>query len=271
VNRGLLWKTALELRATTLLFGIALFLVEALLAFVVPQVTDQFSTQIFQLRFVQTIVRGMLGTELGPDAGPETFLTICWVHPVVLSLAWAHAMVCSTRFPAGEVERGTIDVLLSLPVSRGQALVAETLVWMGSTAGVIALGISGNLLGGLAAPPEHRIRLGAMAIVGLNLFAVNLTVGGLGWLVSAASQRRGKAITNLLIAVLGSFLLNYLAQFWSPAKSIVFLSVLNYYSPLLVLRRGAWPWSDLAVLAGVGTVLWTAALGVLARRDLSTT
>lgn len=271
MNLGLLRKAALELRWITLLFGGVLFAVEALLAFVVPQITDQFSSQLFQLRFVQGLLRAMLGTELTADAGPGVFLVICWVHPVVLSLAWAHVIVCTTRFPVGELDRGTLDVLLSLPVSRGQVLLAETLAWIGSSATVMALAVAGNLAGSQAAAPADRATPGQLVLVGINLLAVNLAVGGCGWLISAASQRHGKAILVLLGVVLVSFLLSYLGQFWAPARYAAPLSVLYYYQPLLVLRDGAWPWRDLVVLAAAFLLQWLAAYVVLRRRDLVAT
>lgn len=265
---GLLRKSAREIWPATVLFGAALFLVEALLAFVIPRIQGQFSSQLFQLKLVQTILRGMLGTEILPGAGAQTFLTLCWVHPVVLGFAWAHAIVTSTRLPAGEVDRGTIDVLLALPVARFELLVAETVTWLGSTTCVIALGICGNLLGALTAPPGERISPGALVQIGVNLGLVNCAVGSLGFLLSAAYCRRGRALTTVFIVVLASFLLNYLAQFWSPARAIVWLSVLDDYRPLVILQDGVWPWRHLGILAAVSAFCWGAAAFVLERRDL---
>lgn len=70
--------------------------------------------------------------------------------------------------------------------------------------------------------------------------------------------------------VLASYLLNSLAQFWGTAKSIAFLSLQNYYRPLLILRETAWPVTDMLVLIAVSAILWTAGVMIFARRDIYT-
>ena len=83
-------------------------------------------------------------------------------------------------------------------------------------------------------------------------------------------DRRGRAMTIVFLVLLALFLLNYLAQFWQPLEKFVVLSPLHYHRPVNVLSRGAWPWRDMAVLLGVGGVLWLAGGIVFARRDLCT-
>jgi hypothetical protein len=97
-----------------------------------------------------------------------------------------------------------------------------------------------------------------------------LAVGGLAWLVSASSNRRGPAILIVFLILLASFLLNFLAQFWEVARNVSFLGILDYYRPLYILRDGRVPWSDIGVLLTVAASLWTAAGVVFSRRDVCT-
>jgi ABC-type transport system involved in multi-copper enzyme maturation permease subunit len=188
----------------------------------------------------------------------------------VLALIWTHAIVCCTRVPAGEVDGGTIDVLLGLPVSRWQVLVSETVVWLGSSLIVIALVILGNAIGTAAADPALPPSAARRVITAVNLLCLYISVGSFAWLVSALSDRRSRAITVVFGVVLASFLLNYVAQFWSVADGVSFLSILVYYRPLVVLRDGSWPIKDMSVLLTLSVLLWFAAGIVFARRDLST-
>jgi hypothetical protein len=71
--------------------------------------------------------------------------------------------------------------------------------------------------------------------------------------------------------VVASFLINYLAQFWSPAERVELLSVLHYYRPLFVIRDGSWPWANIGTLAIAAAGLWVAGGIVTSRRDLATT
>lgn len=107
-------------------------------------------------------------------------------------------------------------------------------------------------------------------IVLVNLLCLYMVVGSFAWLMSALCDRRGKAMTIAFVAVLASFLLNYLTPFWTVAEKCSFLSVLTYYQPLFILRDGVWPWTDMAILVTISVVLWSAAGAVFARRDLCT-
>jgi ABC-type transport system involved in multi-copper enzyme maturation permease subunit len=222
------------------------------------------------MEFARGIMQAMLGTELGARMGPQMFLSMAWVHPVMLALVWAHAIVSCTRVPAGEVDRGTVDVLLGLPVSRGEVFRSETLVWLACGAAVLGAALTGNLLGSMALPVEQRPRVPDLLIVLANLFCLYVTVGGFTWLISSLNDRRGRAMTIVFLVLLALFLLNYLAEFWEPLEKLVFLSPLHYHHPVKVLGTGVWPWKDIAILLGVGGALWLAGGIIFARRDLCT-
>ena len=270
MNRGLIVRAFRELWLTTLVLGLVLMGFEAALAFTLPKFGAQMSQEWLQLDFARGIMQAMLGTAIADRIGPHMFQSMAWVHPVVLALVWAHALVCCTRVPAGEIERGTADVLLGLPVSRWEVFLSETLAWLVCGAVVLTAALAGNLLGGLALPPAERPQLARVLLVLLNLFCLYGAVGGLAWLVSSLSDRRGRAMTIVFLILLALFLLNYLAPFWPPLEKFEFLSPLHYHRPVNVLANGAWPWRDLAVLAGVGGASWFTGGVVFARRDLCT-
>jgi ABC-2 type transport system permease protein len=245
--------------------------VEFALGYVLPKFGAQMSEQWLQMSFLRGIIQAMLGSELGDRMGPQMFQSMAWVHPVPLALVWAHATICCTRVPAGEVDRGTADVLLGLPVSRWDVFFSETFVWLLGGAAILLAAFVGNTLGGLNLPPgAGRPDMACLLIVLVNLFCLYGAVGGLAWLVSALSDRRGRAMTIVFVVLLTTFLLNYLAQFWAPAERLVFLSPLHYHRPVMVFGNGAWPWKDLAVLLGAGAAMWVAGGAIFARRDLCT-
>ena len=270
MNRGLILRALRESWPTTLTLGLVLAVVESLLAFVLPKFGSQVAQEWLQLDFARGIMQAMLGTAVADRLGPQMFAAMAWVHPVVLALVWAHALVCCTRVPAGEVDRGTVDVLLGLPVSRWEIFFSETFVWLGCGLVLMAAALVGNVLGGLSLPPGQREHVSRLLVVLLNLYLLYVAVGGLAWLISAVSDRRGRAITIVFLVLLTLFLLNYLAQFWAPLEKIVFLGPLHYYRPITVLGTGAWPLRDLAVLLGAGALLWFLGGVIFSRRDLCT-
>jgi ABC-2 type transport system permease protein len=195
---------------------------------------------------------------------------MAWVHPIVLALLWAQEIIFCTRVPAGEVDRGTVDLLLSLPVSRWQVFLCESAVWLFTGLILVCSGLLGSLLGGLAADEEMRQPIGRVLIVAINFYGLYLAVGGMCWLVSSLSDHRGRAVAVVFALVLVSFLLNFLGQLWEPAHSVQFLGVLNYYRPVAILGDGVWPIADMLVLVTVGGICWLIGGVVFARRDICT-
>ena len=270
MSRGLISKTLREVWVALLLFAAGIMAFEALFAYVWPQFYEDFAGTILQVRFIQNIFKGLLGTDVGPNVGLTTFAGMAWVHPIVLSLLWGQEMIFCTRVPAGEVDRGTVDLLLGLPASRWRVFLCESAVWLFTGLVLVLSGVLGSQLGGLAAAEGMRQPIGRVLVVAANLYCLYLAVGGICWLVSSLSDHRGRAISVVFALVLVSFLLNFLGQFWEPARSVQFLGVLNYYRPVVILGEGGWPIANMLILVIVGGVCWLIGGAVFARRDICT-
>ena len=193
-----------------------------------------------------------------------------WVHPTVLSMIWAHELMYCSRVPAAEIDRGTIDFLLGLPVSRWKLFCAETIGWLVTGVFILTVGWTGHFIASRWIEAEMQPEAFASFCVMLNLFAVFLAVGGMTFLISASSDRRGRTIGIGFGILLFSFLLNFLAQFWDPAKAISFLSILEYYQPAKILETGEFPTRNVSVLTTLGLVFWCSAGFVFRRRSICT-
>lgn len=270
MNRGLWIKAVREAWLPTALFaaGVAVFM--GLVTAVLPSFHEQLQSSFLQIPFMRNILRVVLGADIGEEIGPLIVGSIVWVHPVVMSLIWAHEIVFCTRVPAAEVDRGTIDVLLALPVSRWRAYCTESAVWLVSGVVILLTGLGAHLLGLLTAGSEYTPTSDRLVAVLLNLFALYLTVGGIAYLASACSARRGRAIGTVFAVVIVSYFINALAQLWEPAKSFEYLGFMHYYRPFEILNGSGFPAGDIAVLTGVGLVCWVAGGVVFARRDICT-
>jgi len=270
MNRGLLLKTVYEAWPITMVFAAALAIVVGLLSYAIPTLFSQYSEQLLQLEFVQRIVSGLVGAELGERLSPAMLHSFVWVHPIVLSIIWAQEIAFCTRVPAGEIDRGTADFLFGLPVSRVRIYVSETVVWLGTGVVLLAAGAVGNQIGGVFLPSGFRGGSVWTAAILANVFSMYLAIGGMTLLVSAVSDRRGVAVGVAFGVVLASFLVNLLAQFWPAAERLAFLSVLNYVRPFQIVRDHAVPWGDMLLLAVVALVFWTMGAVLFTRRDIRT-
>lgn len=267
---GLIIKAYRETRLLTLLCGAGLAVFEGLVAWVFYIYQEELTGELTQIEFVQNLIQSLVGSELGGPLSPGALTSLAWVHPVVLALLLAHEITLCTRLPAGEIDRGTIDVLLSLPVSRWKTYVAETVVWLASGIVVMAFAVLGCYAGNLAVPPEARPPVERVLIVAANLYALYVSFGGMALLISACSDRRGRAVGTAFGLAVGHFLWNFLGQFWSVADRLSFLSFLDYHKPLPLLCDGVIPYADLTVLITAGSLLWLAGGIVFLRRDICT-
>ena len=102
----------------------------------------------------------------------------------------------------------------------------------------------------------------------VNLYCVYVAVGGIAFLVSAWSDRPGQAIAIVFALLLISFLFNFLAQFWGPAKQVAFLSVMQYYQPARILSSGDFPVRDVLILLAIGGTSWLLGCEILAAQHL---
>lgn len=167
---------------------------------------------------------------------------------------------------AGEEERGTLDLLLSHPVSRRRlaleklgALAAEltalTLVlWLALVVGCAAAGMDIS---------AWKLAAGCVA-----LLLLALAFGALAFLVGVATGRRGRAIALTTAVAVAAYLVNTLAPLTGALKPLRPLSPFFHYAAGDPLRHGLSGWHAL-VLAGIAVVAAVLAPLVLERRDLA--
>ncbi|MCA9035650.1 MAG: ABC transporter permease subunit [Planctomycetaceae bacterium] len=296
---GLLTKIYMEVRWPVLWFSLGLCFIMGLLTALLPKVLGDIQQIFERMPFIKPLLTALLGVDPGEQVKATMSQAFLWVHPTVLTLLWAHEVMYCTRLPAGEIDRGTIDFLLGLPVSRWKLFIAETIGWLTSGVVILGLGYAGHLLASMFLQPGMRPPAVVTLFVMCNLLAVYLAVGGFAFLISSVSDRRGRAIGVVFAVLLFTFLINFVAQFWDPLKSIstndssvanvvagagensdaatadsasgiAMLSVMDYYRPAIIIQSGAFPWSDVAVLLFFAAFSWTIAGVCLSRRSICT-
>jgi ABC-2 type transport system permease protein len=236
---------------------------------------------------------------------PTDFLSVELMHPVVLMLVSIWAVGRAAGAVAGELDRGTMELLLSQPVPRNRLILAHLIadavvipvlcvsIWAGTQAGLAVVGpfaVDYSILdklpkgpGGLAlprGPDELDVDVARQPHAILNLAALAFAVSGLTLAVSAMNRSRWRAIGIAVVVVMTMFIVNVLGQLWEGAAFLRPASVFFYYQPQRVWLREDWlvnlgeVWDGgpnvpmLAVLAGVGAVGYLVALRVFTRRDL---
>ena len=217
--------------------------------------------------WIQKFVATLVGSDAVLLTKPEGMLSVGFSHPMVWAMLLAFTFTAASASIAGEIDRGTMDLLAALPMSRS-ALYASTsaailfmgvvlcwTVWLGAIIGIRIAGL-------------FDTRTDWMAIAAANLCTTFVGIAGLSMALSAMVPRRGLAVAIAFGIVFYGFVLNFLKTMWPAIDAIGFTSFLHYYQPLIVMRDTAWAWGNMAVMTAAGVVLWTAGLIVFNRRDI---
>jgi len=268
VNLAVFRKTARETAPLLVILTAAILAFETLFVIAVREFAEQIADVWQRIELVRLIIQMLIGADRLADLTPTTLTIIGLAHPLLYALTWTLLLTTCTRVIAGEIDRGTADLLLTLPISRVAIYVAVSAVWLVCGVVLSLAPLVGIWVGRSLVPLTVPIELEPLWIPTVNLFALYLAIGGAVLLISSLVSRRGKAVAIVLAGLLASFLLNFLAQFWSPAERMSFLGLLHYYRPLLCVQTGEWPLGDIAALVGIAACCWLAGLWWFARRDI---
>lgn len=270
MNRGLLLKVFRETWPLSVGLCAAVIIFELLMTFAFSVFQEEFAAQILEFAFIRNIIQAILGAEIGPGQVGLALMSVTWVHPLLLGLVWTHAVTFCTRTPAGEVDRGTADLWLTLPVSRFQVLAAESVALTGSAVVLIACVFAGNRLGTEIFAPDLAAGGGPALFVSVNLLALYLAAAAVAFLTSACSSRRGTAIAMAFGFLAASYLTNIVTQFAPDAAFLAPLSLMHYYQPMAVLREQQGTAWHVLVLLGLAAGCWLLALWRFTIRDILT-
>ena len=184
-----------------------------------------------------------------------------WKLGVILTFPAIWGLLAGSRILRGEEERGSLDMLLSLPRSRGRAVV-EKVAALGT-----ALLLMGLLIGALTAWGGARANagfsFGDALLFGLNVALVSAVFAAIALFISQFTHERSTA-AGLTGALFGfAILLNSLAHIAPDTDGLAHISPVYLFalSKPLVPGRGVDPVAMLA-LAGISLVF--AALGCAA-------
>lgn len=222
----------------------------------------------FERPLVRTFIRMALGADFVGDLTPTALCTFGLGHPLLYAVSWALLLAIASGTLAGEIGRGTADLLLALPVSRVAVYLSTSAVWLLSAVLLSGATLAGLSLGERIWPLSQPLDFARLWPVAVNFLALVICVAAATTLVSSLVSRRGVAIGIVLGGLLVSDVVNVLAPFWKLFERISFLGFLHYYRPLSIVRTGEFPTCDIAVLLVGALLAWLAGLWHFARRDI---
>ena len=193
-----------------------------------------------------------------------------WNHPFVLLMFAVWAISRGSASVAGEIERGTMDLVLSRPVPRFSYLSSQVAAALTGMAILAAAMIAGNLVGShyntLSDPPSAGLLLKPAA----NLVAFALAIYGYTTLCSTVDLVRWRPNLIASVATLAGFIAQVVANIPSleEYKWLEHLSIFKAYNPVEVVTKGENFAFNAGILGLIGLIGLTLGYAAFLRRDL---
>ncbi len=261
---NLFLKSVSDLRRPLIWWSLGLFLYSFVLVLFYPSIQD-FSGFNEMLGDENSLLRAFTGN-VEDFTSPEGFLTaemLTFTFPLLFVI---FNLWLGTSWLAGEERRGSLEVLLSHPVSRSSmllqkfaAMVAGTMalalvVFLGTLAGIIAVGIDISLLNVIQAY--------------ISLVLLGATHGALALFVGAWTGKSGATL-----GVGGAAgIVGYVAHTFGPIVDGMewaqYVSPMYYFVAGDPMANGLNP-AHAGVLIGATALFLLAACGLFGRRDLA--
>ncbi len=196
-----------------------------------------------------------------------------WNHPFFLILISIWSIGRGSAGVAAEIERGTMDLLLSRPIARTAYMTSQVLVTIG---GLIVLALA------LAAGSSLAVRSnvlreppGVWTLLqpAINLAALGLPIYGYTLLASSVNHVRWRPSWLGSTLTLAGFIAYVIAMipvfrdmWWRPWLERV--SIFKAYNPVELVIKGESLGFNLSILGGIGTACIVLAFLTFAVRDL---
>lgn len=194
-------------------------------------------------------------------------IALGFIHPFAIAITSVIAVGVPILGIVAERQRGTLEVLLSRPVSRHWLIVVVLIVGLVALALLLAAQLLSSLVGAMVAGVDDELDVAGLPVawaMGLLLFG---TILAISLAASVSFDRTMPALGSVLVFVLGSYLFEVIASLWSDMRVLGDLSLFHYVRTKELLDGQVRP-TDVLVIGGVGAIALIWAWVVFPRRDI---
>jgi ABC-2 type transport system permease protein len=198
------------------------------------------------------------------------WVTVGQEHPLFLAAAALFLVGGGIRAIAGELEGGTLELVLARPVSRVRYLLSWIAVLVpGAAAIALAYSVGCVVAWQLFHPAGgHLYWWHLLESAGYTTLLLT-AIAGASLLASSCSSERGRALSWAIGLLIGSYAWNFLLSLVESLRPLARISPWWYYAPGALIERGEVPWLHASVLLAITLVTGALAVVVFSRRDLA--
>jgi ABC-2 type transport system permease protein len=303
MNRALWQKAVRESRVQLAVSSVLLVLFGWLLVWLMS-LLPTVMIKGFMKQMMPKTTEALLGVPIDQMATYAGRLTVLYFHVITLLVCIGWAVGRGSDVVSGEINRGTMDLLLTLPIRRVEVVAVSAIVtavgavilalsvWIGTGIGLATTSppqemdpahllplrtgdpapLAASALDAGSAPRPAPVSLATFWPGVLNLAAMTFCLAGLTAMLSALDHVRWRTIWLAGGLFIVSFAVKMVAKLWEPGAWMLYLSFLTPFDPQqLILNaeatRGLAWWYD-GTLLTVGLAGYAGSALIFARRDI---
>ncbi len=225
------------------------------------------------------IIQAMVGGESIDLFRALDLMSVGFVHPLAQTILCIWAIGRAAGAITGELDRGTMELLLAQPIPRRSIVLAHfcldlitipilcLCMWTGISLGAWLMGMTEDPTSKMYVNP---LRFGPALI---NTGALVFSITGYTLWISSMGRFRGRVLGTAVLVSLLQFLINVIGQIWDALSPLRPFTVFYYYQPQPIILNDTWMsdgevWFRIGVLLSVGLIGYSLALWRFCKRDL---
>ena len=264
MNGPLFWRTLGWQRTRWIIVTLAIFGWGTLIPVMYAAFSDMFRNLVNSGAFPEELMSFGSGSLFSlPGA-----VTLGTQHPLAIAMLAIFAVGATSTAIAGERQRGTLEVLLSRPVSRTTVYLTVLIGLLAVVAAVLLAMLLGFVTGAAIQNVLDELPLEHLPMVFLNGFLLWGAFATFGLAASVSFDRPGPAIGLTLAYLIVNYFFEILGSLWRDVEWTQEYSLFHHFQPAEILAGELDP-IDLVILGVAFVIPIVYALIVFPRRDLA--
>jgi len=219
------------------------------------------------VEMLPAFIKALMGGEVLEVGNIAGLIAIGYQEPLVLLLYMLFAVGVPTALLAGEIQRGTMELILSRHTAKIHVYVCAGLITVVGMYALVLVMFSGTIVATKIYDFYQEVPLYfffKIAIVGGMLASA---VGGIA-LLAAACFRRGMAVSLTVAFLVVEYFISIISDWWPRMEWMAPISIFNYVDGPKIFANPGWPIGDMCVLLALLAVSTVLGGIIWSRRDL---
>jgi ABC-2 type transport system permease protein len=249
-----------------LLIALIIFLFQIAICGIVHD-NKSVNTFIQFLDMLPSFIKTALGGEALQVGNVSGLIAIGYNHPLVLTLYMLFAVGVPTGLLAGEVQNGTMELILSRQATKTHVYICAGLITITGMFALVLVMFGGTVFATNVYEFSQEVPLYSFFKAAINGGILASAVGGIALLAAACFQRNSAVWLTVAYLMLNYFV-SIIAEWWPRMKWLSPITIFYYADGEKIFTEAGWPLGGLSVLLLIliastmlGGVIWS-------RRDL---